>query len=150
MVVKMQKINTLYDQDYSLWLSQTIAHLRAGRFSDVDLDNLLEELEALGRSERQQLRNRLNTLLEHLLKRLYVEMPNDFNGWERTIREQRKQLIWLLEDSPSLKSIWDETFNIAWQFAIKDVCKDYAQYQFPDTWPFSRDIDELLNRDYWE
>jgi Domain of unknown function DUF29 len=146
----MQKINTLYDQDYSLWLSQTIAHLRAGRFGDLDLDNLVEELEALGRSERQQLRNRLNTLLEHLLKRLYVNMPNEFNGWERTIREQRKQLIWLLEDSPSLKSIWDETFNTAWQFAIKDVCKDYAQYQFPDPWPFSRDIDELLNRDFWE
>jgi Domain of unknown function DUF29 len=48
---------TLYDYDYSLWLSQTISHLRAGRFGDVDLDNLLEEIEALGRSERQQLRN---------------------------------------------------------------------------------------------
>jgi hypothetical protein len=145
----MQKIKTLYDQDYSLWLSQTIAHLRAGRFGDLDLDNLLEELEALGRSERQQLRNLLNTLLEHLLKRLYVNMPNEFNGWERMIREQRKQLIWLLEDSPSLKSIWDVTFNTAWGFAIKDVCKDYPQCQFPDMWLFSRDIHELLNRDFW-
>jgi hypothetical protein len=146
----VQTTKILYDQDYSLWLSQTIAHLRARHFDDLDLDNLLEELESLGRSERQQLRNRLNTLLERLLKRLYVDLPHEFNGWERTIREQRKQLIWLLEDSPSLKSIWEETFSTAWKFAIKDVCKEYPQYQFPHTWQFSSDMNELLNREFWE
>jgi hypothetical protein len=141
---------TLYEQDYCLWLSQTIAHLKAQQFSEIDWDNLIEELEALGRSERQQLRNRLNTLLEHLLKRIYVNLPDEFNGWERTIREQRKQIIWLLSDSPSLKSVWSESFDTAWQFALKDVAKDYPKYQFPDRWQFSTDPEELLHREYWE
>jgi hypothetical protein len=141
---------TLYEQDYCLWLSQTIAHLRSQHFSEIDWENLIEELEALGRSERQQLRNRLNTLLEHLLKRIYVDLPDEFNGWERTIREQRKQIIWLLSDSPSLKSVWDESFDTACQFALKDVAKDYPRYQFPDRWQFTSDPDELLHREYWD
>ncbi|WP_019498898.1 DUF29 domain-containing protein [Pseudanabaena sp. PCC 6802] len=140
---------TLYEQDYHLWLSQTVEKLRSQQFSEIDWENLIEELEALGRSERQQLRNRLNTLIEHLLKRLYVNLPNDFNGWERTIREQRKQIIWLLSDSPSLKSIWGESFDTAWLFAIRDVAKDYPGYQFPAKWQFSSDPDELLYREYW-
>lgn len=149
-MVMIATTKTLYEQDYGLWLSQTVEKLRSQHFSEVDWENLIEELETLGRSERQQLRNRLNTLLEHLLKRIYVDLPNEFNGWERTIREQRKQMIWQLADSPSLKSFWHEAFDAAWQFAIRDVAKDYPRYQFPDQWQFSSEPDELLYREYWD
>jgi len=57
---------TLYDQDYYLWLRTTINQLRAGQFSDVDLDNLLEELETMGRREKRAIESLLIKLLEHL------------------------------------------------------------------------------------
>ena len=44
------RTQTLYDQDYYLWIRTTINQLRAGEFSAIDLENLLEELETMGRS----------------------------------------------------------------------------------------------------
>jgi len=83
---------SLYEQDLLLRTEETIRHLKAKNFDDLDLDNLIEEIETLGRSERKELTSRLLVLFEHLLKRLYVPMPMEYNGWERTIREQRIQL----------------------------------------------------------
>ena len=92
---------SLYEQDLLLWTEETIRHLKAKNFDDLDLDNLIEEIETLGRSEKKELKSRLLVLFEHLLKRLYVPMPLEYNGWERTIREQRIQLELILEVSPS-------------------------------------------------
>ncbi|CAN1212947.1 DUF29 domain-containing protein [Tumidithrix helvetica PCC 7403] len=141
---------TLYDLDFLAWTEATVGHLRSGNFDQLDLENLIEEIEALGKSEKQELRSRLNTLLEHLLKRIYVALPDEYHGWECTIREQRKQLAWLLEDSPSLKSIWEKTFESAWRSALKDLRQEYRSYQFPDTWQYSPAIDDLLNVNFWE
>ena len=77
-------------------------------------------------------------------------MPQEFNGWQRTIREQRKRLDWLLDANPSLKTVWNDTFNIAWRYALRDVREDYPQYQFPNTWQFGRDIETVLNTVFWE
>jgi hypothetical protein len=65
----------LYDRDYLLWTEDIVNKLRAKDFDRLDLENLIEEIEDLGRSEKKQLKNRLATLLEHLLKRLYVDAP---------------------------------------------------------------------------
>jgi hypothetical protein len=139
----------LYDSDYLLWTQETIAKLKARDFDHVDLENLIEEIEDLGRSRKDELKSRLNTLLEHLLKRLYVDMPQEFNGWERTIREQRKRLEWLLDDNPSLKTLWDKSFDIAWCYAIKEVREEYKKTTFFDTWQFSRDVDAILTEEFW-
>lgn len=103
-----------------------IAKLKARDFADLDLDNLIEEIEDLGRSQKRELRQPLATLLEHLLKRLYVNLPQDYNGWERTIREQRRQIKPEIKASPSLKSIWEQSFDLAWEFALETVQDDYA------------------------
>ena len=78
---------------------------------------LIEEIEDLGRSQRKELEIRLATLLAHLLQRMYVNMPDCFNGWENTIRGQRLQIEVLLNNYPSLKSYWDGHFSDAWRFA---------------------------------
>ena len=70
----------------------------------IDVDDLIEEIEDLRRSYRDELESRLDVLLSHIFKRLYVPLANDYNGWERTIREQRKQIRRRLEQSPSLKN----------------------------------------------
>ncbi|MBJ7901033.1 MAG: DUF29 family protein [Cyanobacteria bacterium RI_101] len=140
----LSKPTTLYETDYLLWTEAMIAKLKARDFTDLDLDNLIEEIEDLGRSQKRELRQRLATLLEHLLKRLYVNLPQDYNGWERTIREQRRQIKLEIKASPSLKSIWEQSFDLAWEFALETVRDDYANVNFPNLWPFGRDINAML------
>ncbi len=140
---------SLYESDYLLWTQETIAKLRAKDFDRVDFDSLIEEIEDLGRSYRDEIESRLDVLLSHILKRLYVPLANDYNGWERTIREQRKQIRRRLEKSPSLKNYLAEIFDKIWQDALNEVREDYPQYKFPDLWQFDRDIDTLLNRNLW-
>lgn len=141
---------SLYDRDILLWVEDTVAKLKSHNFEQLDLDNLIEEVEALGISQRRELRNRLTTLLEHLLKRLYVNLSSDHNGWERTIREQRRQIHFLLKDAPSLKSIWTDIFTQAWELAIADICEEYPQTQFLDRWQFSSDLEPMLNDKFWQ
>ena len=141
---------SLYESDYLLWTQEVVLKLKAKDFDNVDLENLIEEIEDLGHSKKDELKSRLNTLLEHLLKRIYVDMPQEFNGWQRTIREQRKRLDWLLDANSSLKTVWNDTFNIAWRYALRDVREDYPQYQFPNTWQFGGDIETVLNTVFWE
>ncbi|GBO54600.1 hypothetical protein APA_2547 [Pseudanabaena sp. lw0831] len=140
---------SLYESDYLLWTQDTIAKLRAKDFDHVDFDSLIEEIEDLGRSYRDELESHLDVLLSHILKRLYVPLVNDYNGWERTIREQRKQIRRRLEKSPSLKNYLSEIFDKIWQDVIKEIREDYPQYDFLDLWQFERDIDTLLNNNFW-
>jgi hypothetical protein len=60
--------------------------LRSGDLQNVDIENLIEELEGLAGRDNLEVASRLKTLIEHLLKRCYVGMPNEFRGWEITIR----------------------------------------------------------------
>ena len=143
----------LYEQDFLLWSEETAAKLRARDFENLDLENLIEEVESLGRSNRKELSSRLVRLLEHLLKRMYVELPENYRGWEDTIRHQRLELQLLIKDSPSLKTIWSERLEQAWEVALETVREDYPKVTFPDRFPYSTDVDTLLNQKYqkyWE
>ena len=141
----------LYERDFYAWTQEAVAKLRDRDFDNLDLENVIEEIESLGRSEKKELQSRLKTLLEHLTKRLYINLPSYFGGWENTIRTQRSEIELLLISSPSLKSVWGESFDIAWRLALKDVRGEYSKkgFTFPDAWQFSRDIDAMLNVDFW-
>ena len=143
---------SLYESDFLLWIQDTVAKLKAGDFERVDMENLIEEIESLGISQKMEVRNRVRVLLAHLLKRLYVDMPDCFEGWENTIRNQRTDIEVELDDMPSLKRFWDEFFDSAWKYALKDVRGEYSKkgYQFPDKWQCERDIDTMLNVDFWD
>ena len=141
---------SLYEEDFLLWSEDTAAKLKARDFANVDLENLIEEVEDLGRSQKTELLSRLTRLLEHLLKRLYVHSPQDYRGWELIIRNQRTELEFLIEDSPSLRNIWSQRFDRAWKSALKTVQEDYPKVTFPDRFPYASDVDTLLNQKYWE
>ncbi|MCY7331661.1 MAG: DUF29 domain-containing protein [Pseudanabaena sp. CAN_BIN31] len=144
---------TTYDRDFYEWVQETTAKLKAKDFDHADLENLIEEIESLGTSERREILNRLATLLEHLLKRMcIIDMPDCFDGWERTIREQRRQIKRTLKTSPSLKNYFAEIFDYAYEDALDEVRKEkgYKSVTFPDTWQFNRDIESMLNIDFWE
>ena len=141
---------SLYDQDILLWVEDTVAKLKAHDFTNLDLENLIEEVESLGVSQKKELLNRLITLLEHLLKRIYVSLPNDYNGWEKTIRNQRKKLEALLVEVPSLKTRWNISFSSAWNIALKTVRAEYSKVDFPDSWQFSSDLEPMLSDRFWQ
>jgi hypothetical protein len=141
---------SLYDRDILLWVEDTVAKLKSHNFEQLDIENLIEEVEALGISQRNELSSCLLVLLEHLLKRLYVPLSDDYRGWERTIRNQRNALEILLKQAPSLKTRWDDSFVDAWKTALKTVRKEYRQVQFPDQWQFPSDLETMLDTDFWE
>ena len=141
---------SLYEQDILLWVEDTVNRLKNRDFKNLDIDNLIEEVESLGISQKKELISRLMVLLEHLLKRLYVDLPYYYNGWERTIRNQRSEIDLLITQIPSLKSRWDDSFFIAWGIALKTVRKEYRQVSFPDRWPYSQGVETILNEDFWE
>ena len=140
---------SLYDRDFLLWIEDTVNKLRANQFDDLDIENLIEEIEDLGRSHRRELKSRLGELLEHILKRTYVKLPDCYRGWLESILKQRKAIEDLLLDSPSLKPYFAEIFEPTYQYALKIVRNAYPQSQFPDPWSFERSTEAILTVDFW-
>ncbi|MFM7424847.1 MAG: DUF29 domain-containing protein [Elainella sp.] len=151
---QIQNLTALHDQDILLWSEEIVAKLKARDFEHLDIENLIAEVEALGIAPKKELLSRLIVLLEHLLKRLYVALPyaalpNDYNGWERTIRTQRTELELLLDAAPSLRNRWAESFDKAWRIALKNVHQEYGQVDFPAEWTASCSPEAILNDAFW-
>jgi hypothetical protein len=139
--------NSLYEQDYLLWLETTADLLRKKEFARLDLENLIEEIESMGRSEKRELYNRLIVLLMHLLKWEY-QPSHRSNSWLSTINEQRRQIIKLLADSPSLNNYLQENFQQCYQIARRDASSETGLpiNSFPEEFAFFQE--NLLNSDY--
>lgn len=112
----MKKTNDLYEQDFYLWTQNTAKKLKENKFNEIDIANLIEEIESMGRSEKRELKNRLILLLMHLLKWHYQPEKRS-ESWRTTITEQRICIEGLLEDSPSLKPLLSEVFEDCYQKA---------------------------------
>lgn len=141
---------SLYDRDLDLWLEMTIVQLKAGDFHGLDVENLIEELEGLSGSNKREIESRLIRLIEHILKRCYVNMPDCYRGWEVTIINQRDKLRRLLRQSPSLKRHFLQSFDESFDTALELVRTEYDQTSFPDTWQFSSEIETMLTVKFWE
>lgn len=141
---------SLYEQDLNLWLEDTIAQLKAGNLHNLDTQHLIEELEDLAGRDRRELRSRSKVLLEHLLKRCYVDSAYDNRNWEITIRNERDKILDILEDSPSLRGYLLEVFDGIYQKALGRVREDYPKNQFPDACPFPSDINAILSQPLWD
>lgn len=140
----------LYDQDFNLWLLETINKLKTGDFKSIDIKHLIEELEGLSGRDKRELKSRLRVLIAHLLKRKYVSNSDYYRGWELTIREQRNELQNLLKQSPSLRNCFLEVFPEVCQDALIECQDIYLYTQFPNECPFADDIDSLLSEIFWE
>jgi hypothetical protein len=92
----------LYSADFAAWTSEQAALLRAMRFAELDLENLAEEIEDLGHSERDAVRSQVRRIAEHLLKLEHSPASEPRDGWKDTLTDARS----ILEDklSPSLRS----------------------------------------------
>jgi len=141
---------TLYERDLDLWLEMVIIQLKAGDFHNLDVENLIEELEGLSGSNKREIESRLIRLIENILKRCYVNMPDCYRGWEVTIINQRDKLRRLLRQSLSLKRHFLQSFDESFDTALELVRTEYDQITFPDTWQFSSEIEMMLTVKFWE
>jgi Domain of unknown function DUF29 len=91
----------LYEQDLHAWSEVQADLLRRRRFADLDLEHVVEEIEDVGGSLYREIRSRIRTVMEHLLKLEHSGVTEPRAGWERTIRRERADLA---EDlTPSLR-----------------------------------------------
>jgi len=136
----------LYETDFYAWTRSQVDLLRHHQWQQLDLFNLIEEMESLGRKERQELRNRLAILLGHLLKWQFQPEKRS-NSWLGTIREQRIQIKLLLEDSPSLKAYLNEVFMTAYQLGLALAMKEtqLGEQIFPEVCPYT--LEQTLEKE---
>lgn len=141
---------TDYQQDFFAWLNEQAMLLKSKNFGKLDIDNLVEELEAMGRSEQRELKSRMIVLVMHLLKWQFQPEKRG-ESWRKTIYEQRKQIALVLEDSPSLKSFLNDSdwLQTVWQYAIKDAVEEtgLSKATFP-TEPIWQ-INEILEDNFY-
>ncbi|NEP17725.1 MAG: DUF29 domain-containing protein [Leptolyngbya sp. SIO4C1] len=128
----------LYKTDFYAWTQQQAALLRQQQWNDIDVANLVEEIEDLGKQQRQELRKRLSILLAHLLKWKYQPEQRS-RSWLGTIRVQRREVSKLLQDSPSLKPYIEEAIASAYENA-RDLAMGETELPvktFPANCPYS-------------
>jgi len=131
---------TDYNTDFALWAVEQAAKLRAGRVTELDRDNIAEELESLARALRRELVERLARLLQNLLQWEYLDglrLP----VWYTAIQEERSMIPGLLEDAPSLDQHWPEAYAQAWDIARQNACNTtgLAATVLPHECPYSRE-----------
>ncbi len=139
-----------YDEDFYSWTLQQADLLESHQFDKLDLEHLVEELHSMSARERRELLSRLRILLMHLLKWQYQPHYIGRRSWERTIRTQRKEIGFHMEDNPGLRPQLGVLIERAYDLALDDAegetglprktfpekCPwDYVQFMAADFWP---------------
>jgi hypothetical protein len=137
-----------YEQDFYLWINKNIELLKQGRFAELDIDILIDELDNMAKRDRRELISRLMILIAHLLK--WEFQPEQRSGsWRGSIREQRIKIAQQLEDSPSLKNQIPTGISKAYPNALALAVDEtgFAETTFPTTCPYS--IEQLLDSNFY-
>lgn len=138
---------TDYERDFYRWTQTQAALLRQGKLAEVDLENVAEEIESMGRSDRRAIGSHLRNVLLHLLKWRY-QPERRSTSWRLSVRNGRHEMIGLLKESPSLKpqvaTIVTEEYPIARDNAADET--DLPLATFPEICPFT--VEQIVG-DYW-
>lgn len=146
-LVKPRQKTALYERDFHEWIVAQTEALREERWSDLDWENLAEEIESAGRRDKQAVLAHLEILLAHLLKCL-VQPERWTRSWELTIREQRKQIDLLIRRNPSLRHLPHSSFSEAYIGGVRYAARDTGlqDSKFPTEPPFT--VEEALDQDF--
>ncbi|OYU91634.1 MAG: hypothetical protein CFE29_01775 [Bradyrhizobiaceae bacterium PARB1] len=138
---------SLYEDDFYGWIGRQVALVKAGRNDEVDLENIAEELDDLGKSIYRELENRVAGLVQHVLKWEY-QPDRRARSWEATIREQRKRIAKLLNESPSLKPKLDEALREGYDYGRNRASgdTDLPIEIFPEQRPYS--WEDLMEKEF--
>ena len=140
--------NSLYDRDFYAWANEQAALLRSGKLAEADIENIAEEIESMGRSEKRELVSRLSVLLLHLLKWQFQPALRS-TSWRLSVENRRHQLEEHLDDNPSLKSRLDQAMRSAYRRALNDAAIEtgLARSTFPTDCPYT--FDQTISPDFW-
>ena len=139
---------TPYEVDYPQWCAEQGALLREGPLSDLDRENLAEEIESLGRSDKREIERRLKVLLVHLLESQF-QPEQAKQGWKSTIVEQRRRIHKLVKESPSLRQHPTLVLAEEYEYARDDAAEETGLpvLAFPKTCPYS--IADILDLKFY-
>jgi len=140
--------NLTYEKDFYRWLMHTAELIREKKFTELDTENVAEELESMGRGEKRELISRLAVLLAHLLKWQF-QAEKQSRSWKNTLAEQRLRIRLILEDSPSFTHSFDEKLIKAYNLALSSAEKETGLRKdtFPPTCPYS--FEQIMNEDFY-
>lgn len=144
----MNTMQRAYEKDFYYWIDKNIELLKQRKFSELDIEILIDELESMAKRDRRELLSRLMVLIAHLLK--WEFQPGQRSGnWRGSIWEQRIKIMQLLEDSPSLKNQISESITKAYPNALALAVKEtgLADNEFPQSCPYV--IEQLLDSDFY-
>jgi Domain of unknown function DUF29 len=138
----------LYERDYYAWLQDQVRALRERRIEDVDWENVAEEIEDLGKSERRGIESQLSRLAEHLLKLAYIggmSREYDVRGWRMSVRGARFSIQKLLKESPSLRTKLAEMLPDAYHSGRLDALRDarVSEDDIPELSPWT--VEQLMD-----
>lgn len=134
-------VSNLYDTDFVAWTKQQADALRERRLGSVDCDNLIQELESMGKQQVAELTNRLAVLLAHLLK--WQRQPDERGAhgrsWRLTVKEQRLQIARLMRKNPSLQAHVQEAINDAYAEAVVIAARETGldEDAYPASCPYA-------------
>ena len=136
-----------YEDDFALWSAEQAALMRAGKLDRVDLENIAEEIESLGRSEQHQIDSRMEVLLAHLLK-WHFQPSGRSNSWRASVNEQRARIGRLIERSPSLRHYPAESLQGSFIIGRYEAMRETGlpEATFPQTCPYT--IEQVLDPEF--
>lgn len=136
-----------YRTDFYLWTQQQAALLRQGHLSQVDIENIAEEIESMGRNDRRAMGSHLRNILMHLLKWRYQPKRRGIS-WKSSINSGRDELDVLLADSPSLQPQLPALIVEEYQRARRNAAHEtrLSLTTFPEQCPFTI---EQITGDWW-
>jgi len=146
---KHEKITLqLYDRDFVVWTKDQAAKLRKRAHNEIDWDNVAEEIESLGRSERREIESRLAVLIAHLLKWEFQPGQRS-NSWQSTISEQRTWISKIIKGSPSLRRFPNRVFNEAYADGLETAVRETGLKRelFPSSAQFN--ARQALDSRFW-
>jgi hypothetical protein len=123
----------LYDRDFVLWTAEQAAALRRAKDSNLQLDweNLAEEIESLGKSDRRELASQITRILRHLLKLAVSPATQPRGGWQESVADARTEVELVLDDSPSLRREIEELIRKQGRTAAHRAAADLRHYGEP-------------------
>jgi hypothetical protein len=142
----------LYDRDFFEWTIRNAELLRRGCVQEADLEHLAGEIEDLGKRDQREVSSRLIVLTAHLLKWQYQPelrySPSGTSSWLNTIREQRRELGIIFDQSGSLRRLARQSME--WIYAKSvELAADETNFpiaKFPGECPFH--LDQILENKF--
>jgi hypothetical protein len=134
----------LYDEDFYVWAERQAELLRARRFDDLNLENLILEVEGLADVKRSAVLNNARVAIEHLLRLQHSPATDPRNSWRASVREHRRRLQ--IDLTPRLRQILADELPGLYEMArddasaaLRDHGEDAAADALPQACPYTLD-----------